>query len=232
MPPKESPVTDHKSNTGSQIKTSGALSGSDFEKFEAPNHEKYESKNPIARAMTNAFKASLEGLLALIPSIQSVHEVGCGEGYLSPVIAKYTKTYRGSDLSPRLIEKAVKRADVLSLDCKYQVKSIYDLRPEVDSAEVMICCEVLEHLEHPEDALKAINNLNFTYGIFSVPREPIWCTLNMMRGKYLWQLGNTPGHIQHWSKRAFTAMLGKNFEIVKIKSPLPWTMVLVKKRLN
>ncbi len=182
--------------------------------------------------MTNAFKASLEQLMASVPKIKSVHEVGCGEGYLSPVIAKYAETYRGSDLSPRLIEKATKRAEYLRLDCTYQVKSIYELSPDLDSAECIICCEVLEHLEQPESALKAINSLTFKYAIFSVPREPIWCSLNIMRGKYLGKLGNTPGHIQHWSERAFTAMLAKHFEIVKVKSPLPWTMVLVKKRLN
>ncbi len=225
-------MTDQKNSTFTKTATDTANAGSDFERFEAPNHEKYESKNPIARAMTNAFRSCLEELIASLPKIQSVHEVGCGEGYLSPTVATYTASYRGSDLSPRLIEKAVTRAKELRLNCEYQVKSIYDLHPEADSAELMICCEVLEHLEQPETALQTINNLNFKYGVFSVPREPIWCTLNMMRGKYLGQLGNTPGHIQHWSKRAFITMLAKHFEIIKVKSPLPWTMVLVKKRLN
>jgi hypothetical protein len=30
-----------------------------------------------------------------------------------------------------------------------------------------------------------------------VPREPIWRIGNMARGRYLGDLGNTPGHIQH-----------------------------------
>ena len=36
-----------------------------------------------------------------------------------------------------------------------------------------------------------------------MPREPLWRGLNMARGAYLKDLGNTPGHVNHWSKRSF-----------------------------
>ena len=38
--------------------------------------------------------------------------------------------------------------------------------------------------------------------LVSVPREPLWRGLNMARGAYMRDLGNTPGHVNHWSKRA------------------------------
>ena len=37
--------------------------------------------------------------------------------------------------------------------------------------------------------------------LVSVPREPLWRALNVARGAYLRELGNTPGHVNHWSKR-------------------------------
>jgi hypothetical protein len=62
--------------------------------------------------------------------------------------------------------------------------------------------------------------------VVSVPREPIWCGLNMVRGKYFSKLGNTPGHIQHWSSSDFVNLVSKYFDVVEVKKPLPWTMLL------
>ena len=45
------------------------------------------------------------------------------------------------------------------------------------------------------------------YLLVCVPREPLWRGLNMARGAYLKDLGNTPGHLNHWSKRSFVALL-------------------------
>ena len=41
-------------------------------------------------------------------------------------------------------------------------------------------------------------------------------------------LGNTPGHVNHWSKRAFVSLLGRHGEVVEARSPFPWTMLLVR----
>jgi hypothetical protein len=50
----------------------------------------------------------------------------------------------------------------------------------------------------------------------------------MARGAYLRELGNTPGHVNHWSKRGFVAFLSTVGEPVEVRSPFPWTMVLVR----
>ena len=65
--------------------------------------------------------------------------------------------------------------------------------------------------------------------LVSVPREPLWRGLNMARGAYLKDLGNTPGHLNHWSKRAFVELLGRHGEVVEARSPFPWTMLLVRR---
>jgi hypothetical protein len=62
----------------------------------------------------------------------------------------------------------------------------------------------------------------------SVPREPLWRALNVARGAYVAQLGNTPGHLNHWSRRAFAAMMRTHGEVVELRSPFPWTMLLVR----
>ena len=47
---------------------------------------------------------------------------------------------------------------------------------------------------------------------------------------YLRELGNTPGHVNHWSKRAFVRELARHGEVVQARSPFPWTMLLVRLR--
>ena len=62
--------------------------------------------------------------------------------------------------------------------------------------------------------------------IASVPREPLWRALNLARLSYVGALGNTPGHLNHWSKRGFVRFLDERFEVVEVRSPIPWTMAL------
>ena len=64
--------------------------------------------------------------------------------------------------------------------------------------------------------------------LVSVPREPLWRALNVARGAYLRELGNTPGHLNHWSSAAFVALLGRHGEVLEARSPFPWTMLLVR----
>ena len=64
--------------------------------------------------------------------------------------------------------------------------------------------------------------------LVSVPREPLWRMLNMLRGAYVRQLGNTPGHVNHWSKPAFCDFANKHGQIAAVRSPFPWTMLLVR----
>ena len=62
--------------------------------------------------------------------------------------------------------------------------------------------------------------------IASVPREPLWRALNLARLSYVRELGNTPGHMGHWSRRGFERFLGERFEVIEVRSPIPWTMAL------
>ena len=108
----------------------------------------------------------------------------------------------------------------------FQVKSIYDLDTEADKADLIVCCEVLEHLEHPEEGLRALQSVVDRWLILSVPREPLWSVLNIVRGKYLKEFGNTPGHIQKWSKNSFLRLVSNYFQVLEVKTPLPWVMLL------
>jgi hypothetical protein len=88
--------------------------------------------------------------------------------------------------------------------------------------------EVLEHVPDPEHTLAEMARCAERHLLVSVPREPLWRMLNMARGAYWPVLGNTPGHLNHWSRRSFVALLSRYGTVAEVRSPFPWTMLLVR----
>jgi len=189
-------------------------------------YDKYGSKNPVVRWIMSGFDNSLTELVREVAP-NTIHEVGCGEGFWVMQWTQQGIDARGSDFSAQVIELASENAIENELSAElFKQCSIYDVKPGIDSADLIVCCEVLEHLEKPEEGLSALQEIVNNYVILSVPREPIWRALNLCRGKYISDLGNTPGHIQHWSSPDFIRLVSQYFDIIKVKSPFPWTMVL------
>ncbi|MFZ2752441.1 MAG: class I SAM-dependent methyltransferase [Lysobacteraceae bacterium] len=189
-------------------------------------YDKYGSSNPVVAWIMKGFASALTALVARAAPV-SIHEVGCGEGYW--VLSWNQEGYaaRGTDFSTRVIDMARENSgDQTASRSVFAVRSIYDLRAGEDRADLVVCCEVLEHLERPDDGLKALQSIVDGHLILSVPREPLWRALNLARGKYVTALGNTPGHIQHWSTKGFIDLVSNYFEVIEVRSPLPWTMLL------
>ena len=193
--------------------------------------DKYGSGNPIVKRLMSGFENALTRFVENAAP-KSIHEVGCGEGYWATRWTHEGYRVRGTDFSSEVISLAKSYAATKGHSPDFlEVKSIYDVSSEKDSADLVVCCEVLEHLEEPEKALQALSRLDSKSLILSVPSEPLWRILNMTRGKYLSEFGNTPGHIQHWSKSGIVNLVSRTFDIVEVVSPLPWTMIHCKRRM-
>lgn len=188
-------------------------------------YDKYNTRNPIARYLMDGFLSSFDTLTAKT-GVRNAYEVGCGEGNLSIRLHDQGWNVRGSDLEAVSVSEANEQCAQRGLEPIFETRSLFDLTPEVASAELVICCEVLEHIPDTEQALSVLKSLAKPYLLVSVPREPIWRALNVARGKYITSFGNTPGHIQHWSSASFIKLLSKSLKIVEARKPLPWTMVL------
>ncbi|MGH2957301.1 MAG: class I SAM-dependent methyltransferase [Solirubrobacterales bacterium] len=188
-------------------------------------YDKYRTANPIERRLVHGFLADLDQLVERTRA-REAHEVGCGEGEISMRLARDGLRVRGTDAHPEVIEEARRRAKADALEIDYEATPVESLDPDRHAAELIVCCEVLEHLDDPLAALEALATLARPWLIVSVPREPLWRVLNMARFKYLGELGNTPGHLGHWSKRGFLELLSGQVEVVETRSPLPWTMAL------
>ena len=187
--------------------------------------DKYGSQNPIVRSLMNGFDVALNGLVDEIAP-QTIHEIGCGEGYWVVEWHGRGIAARGTDFSHQVIDMAREHANSCGINADlFEARSIYDLEAGRDSADLIVCCEVLEHLEEPERGFEALQNVVEKDLVLSVPREPLWRVLNLSRGKYLGDLGNTPGHLNHWSQAGIVGLADRYFDVVAVKAPLPWTMI-------
>lgn len=189
-------------------------------------HSKYNSVNPISRLLVSKFLKEIGTLCAKVDKV-SVLDCGCGEG----VVLKFLEDELSGancyafDLDLKEVKDAKKNLPF----CTIKVGNLYALPYEDDRFEMVLCTEVLEHLEKPEIALEEIHRVTKRYAIFSVPREPLWRILNMVRFKYCNAFGNTPGHLNHWSTDAFAIFLRSRFNLLDKATPLPWSIFLCEK---
>jgi 2-polyprenyl-3-methyl-5-hydroxy-6-metoxy-1,4-benzoquinol methylase len=158
---------------------------------------------------------------------ERVLEVGCGEGRLAQHLMAL-------DHSPSVFEACDLSLDKLApgLDprIRFSTASIYELPYASGQFDLVVCCEVLEHLDTPERGLAEIARVSSGALLVSTPREPLWRVLNLVRGKYVTDLGNTPGHVQHFSRPELLQLLARELEPTQVRTPLPWTVVLGRKR--
>ncbi len=194
-------------------------------------YDKYGSKNPIARYLMSGFLGAFDRMLAL-SGAQAARELGCGEGYLSIRLAQKGLRIAASDLSENVLMEARQNAMAAGADISFSLEDAQTPTSLPEFSDLIVCCEVLEHVREPETALRNIAALGARYFLFSVPNEPLWRVLNMARGKYWTDWGNTPGHIQHWSSNAFKQMLERYFEIEAFSTPLPWSMALCSAKVD
>jgi 2-polyprenyl-3-methyl-5-hydroxy-6-metoxy-1,4-benzoquinol methylase len=188
--------------------------------------DKYGSSNPVVRRLMAGFEADLDRMLRTVDP-GSVLDVGCGEGVVTARWAELLAPRRvvGLDLpDPKLqAEWAQRRGDNLEFRTG-QAESLPFGDGEYD---LVAAIETLEHVENPELVLAEMARVAGRHLLVSVPREPLWRVLNVARGAYLTALGNTPGHVNHWSKRGLRSLLASHGEILELRTPFPWTIALV-----
>jgi len=190
-------------------------------------YDKYGSTNPVVRRLMSSFERTLDELMARAEP-QSLLDVGCGEGVLVHRWAQSLPGRRvvGIDLEEESIQAGWSQRQAPNLE--YRTMPAEDLPFAADEFDLATAIEVLEHVPDPEHTLAEMARCAERHLLVSVPREPLWRMLNMARGAYLGQLGNTPGHLNHWSKRSFARLLAQHGEVVELRSPFPWTMLLVR----
>jgi SAM-dependent methyltransferase len=206
---------------------SGAVTVSEEGIVTGNTYDKYGSTNPVVRRLMSAFERTLDELFAQADPT-SLLDVGCGEGVLVHKWAQRLGERRvvGIDLEEESIQAGWSEHQAPNLE--YHVMHAENL-PFAESEFDLACAiEVLEHVPDPEHTLAEMARCAERHLLVSVPREPLWRGLNMARGAYWPALGNTPGHLNHWSRRSFVQLLSRYGVVAEVRSPFPWTMLLVR----
>jgi 2-polyprenyl-3-methyl-5-hydroxy-6-metoxy-1,4-benzoquinol methylase len=190
-------------------------------------YDKYGSTNPVVKRLMAGFERTLDELLGKA-SPSTILDVGCGEGVLVEKWADRPGVERivGIDLEDDELQAEWAKRQRPNIE--YRVMPAENLPFEQRSFDLASAIEVLEHVPDPEHTVAEMARVAGRHLLVSVPREPLWRGLNMARGAYLRDLGNTPGHVNHWSKRSFVRLLERHGEVLEARSPFPWTMLLVR----
>ena len=192
------------------------------------NYVKHTSKNPLQKFLIENFYRTLIAMARPL-SPKTVLDAGCGEGFSlnKLMLNKIGIKIEGVEQSKEAIALGKK------LFSKANIKqgSVYELPYKDGSFDLVVCTEVLEHLEDPQKALSEIIRVSKKNIILSVPNEPYFMLSNFLRGKNLSRLGNDPCHINHWTIKTFQNFLKENSVKIKIlKFPFPWILVLGEKQ--
>lgn len=192
------------------------------------NYKKHTSKNPVQQFLLSNFENSLVSIVASL-GIKNILDVGCGEGFTLKKLheLKIGDKLSGIDYSEDAIGLGKKAYPYLDL----KRADIYKLPFKDNSFDLIICTEVLEHLEKPQEALKEIERIGSKYFVLSVPNEPLFMAANFLRGKNLSRWGNDIEHINHWSSLSFRKFIRNNSSLIirDVRHPFPWTMILAEK---
>jgi len=189
--------------------------------------DKYRSTNPLYRRIVNGFVESVASLVSRAAP-RSVLDVGCADGELARrAFARCDRDmvaglrYVGLDVSPDQVAKAERLADRGEFVCADACSIPFDDA----SFDVVLGLEVLEHVVNPAQVLSEICRVARQRVVISVPWEPLWRILNVCRLKYVSDLGNTPGHIQHFTRRDIRQLFTRFCTLEEELNPFPWTML-------
>jgi len=195
------------------------------------HYDTYSTNNLLHKLLVRNFLGAAKSLICMT-GCTNVLEIGCGAGELAhrlfgdaPPGDGKRPDYTGIDVSREVIAVARERYPHRN----FRVASAYALPFDRSTFDLVVACEVMEHLERPQDAMREIDRVGGSHILLSVPWEPIWRTLNLASGRYVTRFGNTPGHVQNFTRAAIRGLVASRFTILAERRPFPWTMILAQR---
>jgi len=188
-------------------------------KAERPSNElKFETSNPVVQRMIGRFFASVAEVVGpLRPS--STLDAGCGEGEALVRLGQLVgERIAAVDLSSYSIGRVAQR--IPAVDAR--VASVTELPFGDSSFDLVLCLEVLEHLDDPAVAVSELGRVAARHVVVSVPFEPYFRIGSLLRGKYVRSLGNHPEHVNHFNRKSLQALLEPAVALQTIEVAFPW----------
>ena len=134
--------------------------------------------------------------------------------------------YEGLDLRPDALSEARRRWPKTS----FHEANLFDPAYDTKRYHTVMSLEVLEHLYEPEKALERLVSLADEYVLLTVPNEPWFQMMNLVRGRDFIRLGNHPEHINHWNKQSFAEFVSPYAEVLRVTTRFPFVVLVAKPR--
>lgn len=193
------------------------------------NLQKYRNPNPLQRYLLRRFLARVKALAGPLQN-RSVLDIGCAEGFVLRALQQmpHSGPFVGIDIDWTALQRGKEWHPGISF-CQ---GSAFALPFPDHTFDLVLCLEVLEHLDVPQQALYEIARVARHQALISVPHEPFFRLANLMRGKHLRRMGDDPEHVHHWSMTGFRRLLQEHFCIQALACPFPWLLALVTHRAD
>lgn len=190
------------------------------------NFAKYQTGNPIVRRLIGGFlNAVREEVAGLRP--RSILDAGCGEGLSLGAVMEATRPDRAAGVD--MLADSVRFAQANQPAASFLRGDVTRLPFADESFDVVMCCEVLEHLDDPAAAIAELRRVARRALVLSVPHEPWFRLGSLIRGKYTATWGNHPEHVQHWDARSLPAFLKRQgLRRGRLRCPFPWLLATVR----
>jgi ubiquinone/menaquinone biosynthesis C-methylase UbiE len=190
--------------------------------------DKYGSTSPLVRRVMAGFLRALDELVEAAGPADSVLDVGCGEGIITRAWARRRAGARVVGLDRESPALRAHWAVSVEPNLSWLPGDAHRLPFDDREFDLVASIEVLEQVADPSRVLDELARVARRAVLVSVPREPLWRVLNLASGRYPSALGNSPGTVHHWSRRAFVELVGRHARVDAVRYPLPWTLVLAR----
>ena len=200
--------------------------------YHSGNYEKYMSTNVLKKFMVGKFNQKITSIareaVRNAGSESLILDAGCGEGFLSCLISNdvpYAKVI-GIDASA----DAIRMAGALNKEICFQQGDIYKMPFADKMFDLVVCTEVLEHLDKPNQAVQELLRVAKNAVLISVPNEPWFCLGNLLTLKNIKRMGNPTDHVNHWTYYGFLKYMEKfGGGGLKGYRSFPWSIILLYK---
>lgn len=164
-------------------------------------------------------------MLAILNTLKitTLLDAGCGEGFTTVLLSnKYE--IKAIDTEKFYINYA--RMFNKRNNISYEVCDIFDINYK-KQFDLVLCNEVLEHIEDYDKAIKLLKSASKKYLLISVPNEPYFQIANFLRLRHLKTFGNLPDHKNRWTTKKIREIMAKYGKIETTKTSSFWNFVLI-----
>lgn len=148
-------------------------------------------------------------------NLNKVVDVGCGSGYkLVNILGEFDTI--GIETEPCYSMLKMKYPLKKWLLSGEKEKSFIEY-PILSNPDVVICCDVIEHIVNPDDLVNYLISLNAKYYIISTPCREILCKHPKFSKNYIKSYNGPPintCHVREWTMIEFQNYLNSKFTIL------------------